>query len=930
MRKAQGGKRIARPRYLPTMTHRMTAMVLPLALIALGLRLAWVQENEKPLLSKRYNRSMPEAPPPDPIPGRNSAEIIFDETGKNPGSAAHPNAPGRVRMDAPAQHELGRLNLKRSAINSPVKPEPIPPLDPHFHETIRLSDDTRSDDYPAILSNPKNRDEVWMAWSSYSGRRDQIRLSRRSPDSKQWGTWNLVPGVSGDVWRPELSFDSRNRLWVIWSQQELFDANFDIYARWFDHERWGPLERLTSSPEGDFDHTVRQGPDGTIHIAWQGFRNGQSDIFYMAYDGTGWSQQLRLSESQRNDWAPSLDVSSFGEVFVAWDTYDKGNYDVVFRSIRKGNLSPIRPIADSDALEARSSILLDQQDRLWVAYEIGEYGWGKDQGLLVDPDRVSGSSPNNERQVAVRIVGETLQAAMPEVASKFPRRLWKFIEETDRPHLSQPRLAMDDRGRVSLLLRKYEYRGGTAEFWRPYVLTMTPQGWTEPMQFPYSNGRQTMVASATPSAEGGLWIGWPRDNVPSFSIWTNLPEETLIENVYASRFEPDTKAGVLLGGTEEPDFRRRPAGHTDEMGDVARIRSWRARVSGKNLQILRGDTHRHTEFSMDARGVSDGTPLDFYRYMLDAASMDFGFISDHQYAAEREYWWWLEEKLADLFHAPEQYIALFGYERSVAFPNGHRNIVHAVRGVEPIPMFQSLAMTLRAHTGTGNVQPDDTKLVYESIRRSGGISIPHTTATHMGTDWRDNDPEVEPIVEIYQGIRHSSESPGAPLTDDGKVTAWAGESRREAGYVSHAWDKGYRLGVIASSDHVSTHISYAMVWAEERTRTAVLDAMRQRRTYGATDNIILEFWIGGHFMGEEFSADEVPPIRIRAVGTRPFADVSIIRNNRSIYKSKGGETELEITYQDLQPTAGTNFYYARIIQVDGQIAWSSPIWVNVP
>ena len=32
----------------------------------------------------------------------------------------------------------------------------------------------------------------------------------------------------------------------------------------------------------------------------------------------------------------------------------------------------------------------------------------------------------------------------------------------------------------------------------------------------------------------------------------------------------------------------------------------------------------------------------------------------------------------------------------------------------------------------------------------------------MGTDWRDNDPAVEPMVEIYQGDRQNYERPGAP------------------------------------------------------------------------------------------------------------------------------------------------------------------------
>jgi hypothetical protein len=142
-------------------------------------------------------------------------------------------------------------------------------------------------------------------------------------------------------------------------------------------------------------------------------------------------------------------------------------------------------------------------------------------------------------------------------------------------------------------------------------------------------------------------------------------------------------------------------------------------------------------------------------------------------------------------------------------------------------------------------------------------------------------------------------------------------------------DKGYRLGVILSSDHWSTHISYAMVWAEERSREAVMEALKARRTYAATDNIVLEFWIGDHFMGEEFTADEVPPIRIKVVGTNPIADVHVIRNNRSIYQNEGGSHELELEFRDMDPEPGTNFYYLRVQQEDRQTAWSSPIWVNL-
>jgi hypothetical protein len=307
--------------------------------------------------------------------------------------------------------------------------------------------------------------------------------------------------------------------------------------------------------------------------------------------------------------------------------------------------------------------------------------------------------------------------------------------------------------------------------------------------------------------------------------------------------------------------------------------------------------------------------------------MDWGLVSDHQYGCDREYWWWLTEKAADLFHSPERYLSLFGYERSVSWPHGHRNIIHASRGVRHVPFFFNSGEPIRLTTSALRVQEDDTKLLYESLRRTGGIAISHTSATSMGTDWRDNDPELEPVVELGQGDRYSYEYLGAPLGDPEEVEA--GSSRYAQGFVRSAWDRDLGLGVILSSDHLSTHISYAMVWAEERSREAVLEALRARRTYGATDNIVLELWVGDHFMGEEFSAAKVPPIRVKVVGTAALSELVVFRNGVAVYSNGGGSHEAEVSFTDLAPRPGVNYYYARVLQGNQQAAWSPPIWVNL-
>ena len=836
--------------------------------------------------------------------------------------------PGRARPDAPAQHEAARKNIPDLGASeqfmTPRDPEPEPPLDPRIVDVMRMTEDTRSDDFPDIVTNPADRSEVWMAWSSYDGYQDEVRVARYDNDEQRWSTWTQVPGVSGDVWKPRLAFDERGRLWTIWSQQ--VSGNFDLFARWYDGTTFGPLQRLTDAPQSDFDQDVAF-RDGRIHIAWQAFRGKQSDVYYMAYANGTWGEEVLVSNSERNDWEPAVAVDSQGHVTVAWDTYDKGRYDVRMRRIADGELGAVIEVAATERLEARPDLAVDSRDRVWVSYEVGRVNWAKDQGRLDKVGTAPGYPIYDLRQVEVAaFAGESKLGMAPEFAIERGEKV--YTPDNGQLH-HYGRLAIDDQDRVHLLVRNRQGRR-LADYWRFFVTTLTDNGWSEPAMLPYSRGRSSMFAAAAP-AQDGLWIAWPRDGHPTFSVMVNLPEETVIENVYAGRYKPGVEPSEATLSERLPEVPARPTGHPNEARDVRRIRAYRTRVAGKQLRILRGDTHRHTELSMDLRGSPDGSILDFYRYMLDGASMDWGFISDHQYGADRTYWWWLTEKAADLFYS-QGYASLFGYERSVRYPNGHRNVFHTKRGIQNVPFFVKPEEYMQRHNGIGSVIEGDTKMLYEEIRRTGGLAISHTSATNMGTDWRDNDPELEPVVEIFQGDRYSYECMGCPFSDKGDDYPSAGSAMLEEihpdGMVAAAWAKGYRLGVIASSDHLSTHMSYAMVYTEEATREGVYNGIKQRHTYGATDNLIVEFRIGDAFMGEEIRVSgEIPTIRAMIFGTDTIREVALVRNNEVVYTVNPDAKDADFEYTDQSPSAGENFYYVRAVQQNDEIAWSSPIWV---
>jgi len=119
------------------------------------------------------------------------------------------------------------------------------------------------------------------------------------------------------------------------------------------------------------------------------------------------------------------------------------------------------------------------------------------------------------------------------------------------------------------------------------------------------------------------------------------------------------------------------------MAAVQRCRDYRIDLTSKKLQLLRGEFHRHTEISWD--GGPDGSLEDMFRYAIDAASMDWIGNGDHDSGAGREYSWWLIQKFTDAYHVKNQFTPMFTYERSVAYPHGHRNCMFAKRGVRTLP-----------------------------------------------------------------------------------------------------------------------------------------------------------------------------------------------------------------------------------------------------
>jgi hypothetical protein len=787
----------------------------------------------------------------------------------------------------------------------------------------------RQDDLPAVAASPDG--SMWIAWLSFVGDRDDVVI-RHYVDG-HWSNLQWVPNTSGDSWLPQIAVDAQNRPWAVWSQQ--VNGNWDLYARCYDPKKqeWGALERLTNNPLPDINPRLTSDGKGKFALVWQGFRGKNSNIFLKTFDGEKWSTDTRVTNRAANDWEPAAAIDPQGNIFVAYDSYKNGNYDVFVTKVSNREVGSETPLATTARMDARPTLTVDTAGRVWVAWEEGMPGWGKDNGYWFR--KTGGGVPlGNERRPRVRcLIGSEWKEPTASLDSALPGNVY------------HPEIFSDGQGSVWVSAIRTvsggggggggkKKAGGNSTHFEYWVSHLDGNTWSKGWALPHAKGRSSTRMNAALAKDGKLFVVWPTDNRS-----LDYGHRPLRQAVYAGVM-PAAKPAEVAFKTPTVEAVEAKVDHPHEAADLKAIRSYTHPISGKPMHIMRGDFHRHTELSWDGGGTNDGNLQDFYRYMIDAASMDFGASTDHQGGAW-PYWWYYTQKMTDMYHVPGAYVPIFGYERSAVYPNGHRNIFFANRSKSRVTPFnmkdgaQGFDMPLNPigdepGVGTGELTENDTKLLYEDIGPRGGLAVPHTSSNRMGTDWRDNNPALEPVVEIYQGARANSEKLGAPLAADPVKTADLNERAgyQPKGFVNNAWAKGYKLGIITSSDHGSTHISYAMVYTDNPTRQGVLDAIHKRHTYGAMDNIILDVSMGEHFMGDEFPLAKAEPIKVKVRGTRNLAKVDVIKDSNVVYSTTPNKPSAEFEYTDKDSVAGRHYYYVRVQQDDDRLAWSSPMFIN--
>lgn len=337
-----------------------------------------------------------------------------------------------------------------------------------------------------------------------------------------------------------------------------------------------------------------------------------------------------------------------------------------------------------------------------------------------------------------------------------------------------------------------------------------------------------------------------------------------------------------------------------------------------DLNLYFGDLHLHTSFSIDCieRERLEITPAMSLAYAKNVSCLDFAAVADHhspfrsgRHQLDGEEWRLINEATRDYEEDPN-FIAFAGFE------------LRCSRGDTVVVLGEEFGYEEITAPEIGNI-----KGLWERFRGRRYLTIPHfhfPGELSEGEWWACPYDGVEPVLEIFS-CHGSYESDCVLEQHISEIKPF-----RPDRHGKYFLQRGFRYGLVCNSDGHKGNAGQnglTAVYAPELTKEAILEAIVKRHVYGTTNaRIRLLFTMNDYLMGDV--APNIPEKRlhISVAGERPFKAVDILRNGELYrrYKPYRQKHAIDLTFLEETPS----FWYVRAIQIDNEIAYSSPIWFS--
>lgn len=327
-----------------------------------------------------------------------------------------------------------------------------------------------------------------------------------------------------------------------------------------------------------------------------------------------------------------------------------------------------------------------------------------------------------------------------------------------------------------------------------------------------------------------------------------------------------------------------------------------------------------------------------YMWGRDVAGLDFCVVTNNVRT-------WKEDlAIDDEFYKPGKFVTIPACE--VGFDIGHKNVyfpdTEIARSVPDASSVEALFASLEGRAAM--VIPHHTNVHSESSRRT--FWTEHDFSTH--------DPRFERLIEMSQNrgsFEHEKVGGNVYFGELGSSVWSALQSGMKVGFVggtdTHRGLPGESRSPLAGLD-LDENLSVGgltAVIASGLTREAIWNALWNRRCYATQgQRTLLNFALDEYPLGsvildrdtEKFAERRRFCYRIQ--GHQPVVKVEIVRSDGQMFDLTGdqmpGRETITDTFEDDTPLAQMSlaghavFYYLRVTEADGRMAWSSPIWLQ--
>lgn len=726
----------------------------------------------------------------------------------------------------------------------------------------------------------------------------------------------------------QINCDNYNRLWLVYCLNH--EGHNKVKLMVISTEEVQLLSNINITEDyGKYRHPVFVIRDNLIYLAWESYEKKHSSIqFRRVVVDKNRIKEIELNPIETvtggKSYRPCLIFDREGNLYLFYESYINDRYQLQVR-VLTGKVRDFT-LPFSIGYEKHNDLLpsvCQHQGKVLVAWENTQplkkgYIWEKaDGGKVVIP--AFGHGWRVENRLGLRRISYNSDQDQLDIERLDLKYTDSFLDGFNiNGSAGAPCIFTGSQGQIFLAYLDYN---SDADNWEIIIKLYQDKEWIDVRNRQLFNNRRT-PPSVFLNNKNKLYL-YGSDSGQRFSEKIHLINLRVPENIKENIENANYKTNCYI---KEKTIGLDDKGKTGSNQNREKLQeSDEIEYQGSKLQLLWGDLHMHSNISPCSKHPAfHCTEIEEkYRYSQDVGRLDFAMVTDHDRMID--YDWHRTVEAARFNNFDGGFVSFNGYEWTSSMMKEHENYGHLnVLYLEEGPL-------LRCDEERSDTPPK----LWNQLSGYRALTIPHHPSDiKHPVNWDYYNPEMEPLVEIFQ-VRGSYEADNClhdPVQYGREVVS--GHS------VQDALELGYQLGFTAGGEHEGVGVT--AVFAENLNRKAIFKALQARHTYGTTGaRIFLDFRVNGYLMGEEIKFDIIKKDRslhfmIRIKGEDQIKKITLI-DNGNVLKSwnNPGDQKIELAWdKDMEDEIlneglrQSHYYYLRVEQFDGEMAWSSPVFLQ--